>query len=310
MTALFAPAVSAAPLTLSAHVNAWLDRRANHKAPRTTDTYGNVMRLHVLPHLGPLRLGDVTAAGIVEVLDGLARRRRPRSNKRYAARTVRLTYTALHAALADAVEGQLLATNPAAGLSQRYPIPKDEAPCYTREESLCFLRAAILYSADWAYFFAVMFGAGLRVGEARALQRWDVRLERKEIRVVRSVDRHTGIVNEWTKGKRSRTVPVMESLVTPLTELLGARQGRWLFPEAHGRQGYKRAWDAFREIAERADLTIYSPKAFRHSFGSTLAEVGVDLRAIQDAMGHADSRTTLRYAGHFPVRRSPQLDEL
>ena len=155
-----------------------------------------------------------------------------------------------------------------------------------------------------------MFGAGLRVGETRALQRWDIRLDRKEIRVVRSTDRHTGQDQPWTKGKRRRSVPIMNSLVTPLTELLAARQGRWLFPAARGPQGYDRIRDAFRDIAANAQLEIYSPKAFRHAFGSTLAEVEVDLRAIQAAMGHADLRTTMRYADHYPPKRPRQMDEI
>ena len=301
------PAVAAE--TLATHVEGWLTRLESLGTPRTPMTYGAQLRLHVLPELGARLLTAIAPVDVIRVLDALASRRRP-NGRPYAAATVRLTYAALHAAFADAVQARKLLANPAENLSDRYPRVIREAPYYTHADALAFLKEAILFSADWAFFFAVMFGAGLRVGETRALQRRDIDLVRKTIAVVRSADRYTGVVNEWTKGKRRRLVPFMESLLTPLTELLDARQGRWLFPETKGPDGYKRIWDAFREIAARAELDVHSPKAFRHSFGSVLAVVGVDLRTIQKAMGHADLRTTMIYADHIAPQRPPQLDEL
>lgn len=303
MTATPAPGSSAAPvsITLDAYVASWLARRARLLKSRTTATYANVLRLHILAHVGERHLLEITRGVIVQLLDLLATRRSPR--------TVRLTYTALHCVLADAVEAGHLACNPAAKLAKRYPIPKDEAACYTREQALAFLEAAVLYGGDWALFFAVMFGAGLRVGETRALQRWDIAVAKRELSVRRGCDRFTGAEEPTPKSHRRRTVPVMASILPQLTEL-AARRTRWLFPGMLGRNGYQNLRRAFREIANAAALPVYSPKAFRHAFGSVLAEVGVDLRAIQDAMGHADLRTTMRYADHFPVRRSRQLDEL
>lgn len=292
----------AAPLsvTFEAYVAQWLARRSRLLKPRTTATYADVLGRYIVPHVGERDLVEISRGVLVQLLDGLAAKKSPR--------TVRLTYTALHCVLADAVEAGYLAFNPAAKLAKRYPIPKDEAPCYTRAQVLAFLREAILTSAELAALFAVMFGAGLRVGEVRGLQKWDVNLDAMEIRVERALDRNTGEPSS-PKSRRSRKVAVMASLEPTLRELVASRT-RWLFPSTRGPRGYQVVRRAFREIAERATLPVYSPKALRHAFGSVLAEVGVDLRAIQDAMGHADTRTTLRYAGHFPVRRSKQLDEL
>lgn len=293
-------ALAAPPTTLAAYVAHWLERRRHALKPRTVATYDDVLRLHVLRHVGELELVDLTRGIVVQLLDLLAAKKRPR--------TVRLTYTALHCVLADAVEAGVLVTNPAARLAKRYPLPKDRAPCYSRPQVLAFLREAVLFDAEWAAFFAVIFGAGLRVGEARALQRDDVNLERLEIRVERQLCRGFGRTAP-TKSGRPRVVPVMQSLVPILTELVAAR-ARHLFPAASAANGYQLARRAFRAIAARAGLPVYSPKSLRHAFGSTLAEVGVDLRAIQKAMGHADLRTTMIYADHYPVPRSPQLDEL
>jgi len=37
------------------------------------------------------------------------------------------------------------------------------------------------------------------------------------------------------------------------------------------------------------------PHSLRHAFGTAALDAGVPLRDVQDAMGHADPRTTRRY---------------
>ena len=56
------------------------------------------------------------------------------------------------------------------------------------------------------------------------------------------------------------------------------------------------AQKAFRQIARDAGIQkVVSPHSLRHAYGACLVEVGLNLRAIQDAMGHASPLTTARY---------------
>jgi integrase/recombinase XerD len=53
---------------------------------------------------------------------------------------------------------------------------------------------------------------------------------------------------------------------------------------------------AFRQIARDAGIQkAVSPHSLRHAYGACLVEAGLNLRAIQDAMGHASPVTTARY---------------
>jgi integrase len=53
-----------------------------------------------------------------------------------------------------------------------------------------------------------------------------------------------------------------------------------------------------RRLAERAGIKAWaelSPHSLRHAFATTARDEGVPLEDVQDAMGHADPRTTRRY---------------
>jgi integrase len=53
-----------------------------------------------------------------------------------------------------------------------------------------------------------------------------------------------------------------------------------------------------RRLAERAGISAFaqlSPHSLRHAFATTARAEGVALEDVQDAMGHADPRTTRRY---------------
>jgi integrase/recombinase XerD len=82
------------------------------------------------------------------------------------------------------------------------------------------------------------------------------------------------------------------------------------------------AWRLVRRLARAAGIAAaeqISPHSARHAFGTGALDAGVPLRDVQDAMGHADPRTTRRYdrsrqprsprhlrRGHRPRRRSWQ----
>ncbi|HEX5587945.1 MAG TPA: tyrosine-type recombinase/integrase [Acidimicrobiia bacterium] len=137
----------------------------------------------------------------------------------------------------------------------------------------------------------VLYGAGLRVGEACALRTDDCDLSR-------------GLLTVHGKRSKIRRVPVGEPAVDALQAWL--RDGRAqlatvdtpadaVFLNRRGRQLTTR--DA-RRVLERHTLpdgrTLH-PHALRHAYATHLLEGGADLRAVQELLGHADLATTQIY---------------
>ena len=138
----------------------------------------------------------------------------------------------------------------------------------------------------------LLYGAGLRVGEAAALDVRDVDLLGREVRVL-------------GKGRAERIVPLPAAARRALGDYLMLRRRSGYAAEAlfvslaPGRAGrlsersMRRILDG-RAAAEGLAERVY-PHRLRHSYATHLLDMGADLRQIQELLGHASLSTTQRY---------------
>ena len=89
-------------------------------------------------------------------------------------------------------------------------------------------------------------------------------------------------------------------MLRPLLDYIGDRTAGPLFLNraGSGRLAYTTSYALIRRLAVRAGIPAadhLSPHSLRHSFATELLDSGVPLQNVQDAMGHADPRTTRRY---------------
>ncbi|MBV8188795.1 MAG: tyrosine recombinase XerC, partial [Alphaproteobacteria bacterium] len=155
-------------------------------------------------------------------------------------------------------------------------------------------RAAWIDLRDSAIFL-LLYGAGLRIGEA---------LSFTKAMVDRVVDDGRDTIEITGKGNKTRLVPLLPQAVDalkayrdacPFQGALGPRDSFFL-----GARGapldpaivQKRV----REIRRSLNLPEgVTPHALRHSFATHLLGAGGDLRTIQELLGHASLSTTQRY---------------
>ncbi|MFA5855625.1 MAG: tyrosine-type recombinase/integrase [Candidatus Gracilibacteria bacterium] len=136
---------------------------------------------------------------------------------------------------------------------------------------------------------ALAYGAGLRVSEV-------VRLK------VGDLDFWGGII--WVrsgKGGKDRATLLPSALESELKEWCGSGggggAGRLLFEsERGGKLTTRTAEKVFEQALKRAGVEkLATFHSLRHSFATHLLENGVDLRIIQELLGHANLKTTERY---------------
>lgn len=138
--------------------------------------------------------------------------------------------------------------------------------------------------------FTLLYGCGLRIAEALALDIRDAPLPGGT-----SALRVTG------KGGKPRLVPVLPAVRQAIAAYMalrpGAAPGEPLFIGARGaRLDPAVAQKSLRDYRRLAGLPEHAtPHALRHSFATHLLGSGADLRAIQELLGHASLSTTQRY---------------
>ncbi|HIC90998.1 MAG TPA: recombinase XerC [Syntrophaceae bacterium] len=133
----------------------------------------------------------------------------------------------------------------------------------------------------------LIYSAGLRVGEVVKLMIEDIDRERKLIRI------------KEAKGRKDRYTLLSDSILQVLRSYFKEyRPQKWLFPGAkQGRHISTRTVQAIFEQAKtkagiKKDVSVHS---LRHSLATHLLESGVDLRYIQELLGHKSSKTTEVY---------------
>ncbi len=134
----------------------------------------------------------------------------------------------------------------------------------------------------------LLYGAGLRVSELVNLKKSEVDLERGII-VVRG-----------GKGAKDRVVPIPEFLAKEIESYLETRSdsSEYLLVEERRKSkdklSTKTIWYLLKKYGKRAGVEV-TPHKLRHSFATHMLERGVDIRAIQELLGHSNLSTTQIY---------------
>lgn len=101
------------------------------------------------------------------------------------------------------------------------------------------------------------------------------------------------------KGGKRATAPLSPPVMRALDAYIGDRTTGPIFVTTSGRRlDRTAAWRLLHRLARNAGIAAaehITPHSTRHAFATAALDAGVPLRDVQDAMGHADPRTTRRY---------------
>ncbi|GBD85023.1 putative prophage phiRv2 integrase [bacterium BMS3Abin02] len=268
-------------------------RTLRDKSPNTIAGYRSLLDVHVLPRWGVVPLGDIDNLGLSEWLAEL-----PLSLSRR-----RQAFRVVTAVLRLAIRNSYIAKNPAEGITLPEPPKRDR---YLTPFEVARLADALTPVYD-ALVLVMAFG-GLRWGEAVALRRRDIDIQRGRLMVSRSLVEKPGggFMFKGTKTDRARTAAVPPGVVDRLVRHLSgisddpedlvftSREGRPLRRSNFNRRYWKPALDV-------AGLENVTPHDLRHTSVAFLIAAGAPALQIQIHAGHSSAKVTLDRYGHlFP----------
>ncbi|MBQ6800378.1 MAG: site-specific integrase [Bacteroidaceae bacterium] len=292
----------------------------------TYQNYQYMYGMFVAPTFGKKRIADVMKSDVKRFYNTLV------DERGLSISTVDSIHTVLHQVLDMAVDDAYIRNNPADNVLKELKqthVKQDERRALTKAEQELFLN--FLKRSDkfrhWYPIFAVMVGTGMRVGEVIGLRWCDIDLEDGVIDVnhtlvyykhaqngcyfnIHTPKTRNGIRkipmlkfvrdalmeerrNQFEKGVRCQTV------IDGYTDFVFLNR----FGQPHNQGTLNKALrrimrDCNDEILckEKPDpvlLPHFSCHILRHTFATRMCEAGVNIKVIQETLGHADVSTTL-----------------
>ena len=278
------------PAVTSMTVQAWLAEWLKAKGPEWEDKTARdrawFCDKYVVPHLGGIRLNELTRPEI--------RAWRRDLTKTTTEKQANVAVRVLSAAMGAAVDDDLLMVNPCKGLKPLKVARAERRPATIAEVEA--IRAQISDPADRAVV-SLMAYAGLRPGEARSVQWRDI------TNGVLDAKRGEGRSGRTKTGaKRDIVLPAVV-----LDDLAAARAAAGDRMTVHrgmaGGNWRNRVW---HPACRRAGVEGVTPYALRHTAASIWIAEGLSVRKVAEWMGHSMKMTMDTYSHLFPeeqVRR-------
>jgi integrase len=274
-------------MTVGGYLDRWLTAIRDTIRVGTWKQYEMIVRLHIKPSLGSVRLEKLNALQVQSFY-------RERLDAGLSPRRVQYVHVTVRKALKDAVRWRLVPYNVADAVTPPRPTKPEITPL-TAEQVKMLLAAARGRKLEALYIVAVT--TGMRIGEMFGLKWSDVDLEAGVLRVRRTAAAD-GTVNAPKTSSSKRTVRLSGLAIRALSG--HPRTAEWVFASAAGTpigicNFHKNSW---RPLLTRAGIPHRRVHDLRHTAATLMLSRGVPVKVVSEMLGHADVSTTLSIYAH------------
>jgi integrase len=294
--------------TVGYYLASWLEDVVKPSVrPLTHEQYSQHVRLYLAPALGHHRLSKLGVQHVRALV-------RQKLADQLSPRTVQLSLATLRRALGQALKDGLIARNVAALVDGPHQAGS-ERRTFSPDEARVFLDAVVGDKLEALYTVTVTLG--LRMGEALGLRWSDINFERRTLTINQTLERigrghGSKLVLAEPKTSRSRRTLSLSALAVKALRQHYVRQIEsrlaagpdWqdsglVFPTGRGTPFEPRnLYRDFHIILRRAGLPVIRFHDLRHSAASLMLAQGIQLRLIQEILGHSSIAVTANLYAH------------
>ncbi|MDY4213523.1 MAG: tyrosine-type recombinase/integrase [Eubacteriales bacterium] len=284
----------------------WLwSYKRNSVKQKTFDQYETILRTHIIPDIGDIRLADLKTMHIQRIINKM-------HDSGLSHRTIEVMKIVMHAALKQAQRNKLVSEN----VCENVVLPRKQ-PKHIRvlnEDEQTKLIAALKDNYIGRGLLFALY-TGMRRGEVLALKWSDYDKNEKTISITKALSRVRTYNKDGNKTMLTvttpktdtsiRTVPLIDKAVELLAEhkrkqerymelvgdyytdndlIFSSSRGDYLDPGNFNRK--------LNKTVKKIGIAQISPHALRHSFATRGLEAEVSLKAMQELLGHSSITVT------------------
>ena len=212
----------------------------------------------------------------------------------------------IKASLKTAIKDKIITDNVLDDVTMKYKPDEQKYNVLSLEEQkklIEYLSNCTLKQEPLKYLFLFTLSTGLRLGEALALEKDDIK--ENAVKINKSVQRikvdgHYKQVLTTPKTKSSiREVPLPQKTID-MIKSMPKSESKLLFPDekSGGFIFTNRPLKRIIGLCNKLEITQITFHGLRHTYATRLFELGVQIKTVQKLMGHTDIQTTMNIYTH------------
>lgn len=283
----------------------YLDIKRNILAPRTYEYYNNLINNLIVPVLGNIKLSELKTTHIQQFIKYL------QSNNNNSPATIKRKLAVLQSILKQAVKLDIIESSPA--IAEKLTLPKVVTPkveIFTKQEAAEMLSCLEDEPLQFQVLVNLAIMTGARLGELTGLKFSDIDYQTNKITIERSVYKVSGqpIRTKAPKDNDIRIIAVNNYCIDLIRLLKSEKEKQaieqaekwnnenWLFTQRNGKIIYPQTLSKqFSEFLKKNGLKHRKFHSLRHTSATLLLYGGVNIKQVQERLGHGNISTTNKY---------------
>lgn len=274
----------------------WLETYKKSNEKKTQRFYRDIIRLHIVPELGIIRLKNLKQLDIINLLNKM--------ESQGITKTRNYTLQTINQILNKAVENDLITKNVAMGIK----LPKHKA----QEKQVIppeIIKKISNLNTDDSFMFEFLIYTGLRRGELVPLTIDDIDLKNRTIRINKAVHfEHNQPELKGTKTNENRNIPIFDVIYDKLSALVSKREN-YLFLSSTGTMMSEQSTRRKLEKVTKLVNYNFTYHQCRHTFVTLMYNAEIDVKQAQRWSGHKDISVLLNIYTHLDAQNDAKSIE-